>query len=138
MVASVSANSELFTAPLQNRLGKTNTQMQEVMQRLSSGQRINQAKDDAAGLAIAERMLSQLRGMDMAERNVMDASSVMNVADAYAGNLNDSLMRMQELAVQSANGLYSDSDRALMQKEFSQLQTEVSDTLGRAEFNGRP
>ncbi|MEO5342593.1 MAG: flagellin FliC [Gammaproteobacteria bacterium SHHR-1] len=138
MVASISANNQSMSLFTGNRMDKTNNQMEQAMQRMSSGQRINQAKDDAAGLAVAQRMLAQFNGMNMAERNAGDASSMLGVADAATSEVNDSLMRMRDLAMQASNGLYSDSDRAMMQQEFSQLQSQVSDTLGNATFNGKP
>jgi flagellin len=137
MVASISSNSSFLNGFTQNRISKNESQLQQSMQRLASGQRINQAKDDAAGLAVLQRMMAQFNGMNMAERNAGDASSMLGVADAAASGVNDSLMRMRELAMQASSGLYNDSDRAMMQKEFSQLQSQVSDTLSTTQFNGK-
>jgi flagellin len=107
------------------------------MQRLSSGLRVNSAKDDAAGLAIAERMNVQVRGMNVAIRNANDAISLSQTAEGALGRVGDLFQRMRELAVQSANGTNDDSDRVSLNEEFVQLAQEATRTLGGTQFNGR-
>jgi flagellin len=107
------------------------------MQRLSSGLRVNSAKDDAAGLAIAERMNTQVRGMNVAMRNANDGISLAQVAEGALGKVGDIFQRMRELAVQSANGTNSDDDRTSLNEEFVQLAQEATRTLGGTQFNGQ-
>jgi flagellin len=107
------------------------------MQRLSSGLRVNSAKDDAAGLAIAERMSAQTRGMNVAMRNANDAISLSQTAEGALGKVGDLFQRMRELAVQSANGTNGDDDRASLNEEFVQLAQEATRTLEGTQFNGR-
>ncbi|MCX7946942.1 MAG: flagellin, partial [Hydrogenophilus sp.] len=110
--------------------------LQTAMQRLSSGLRINTAKDDAAGLAISERMTSGIRGMTVAIRNANDAISMTQVTEGALGQITDILQRMRDLAVQSSNATNSQNDREALQKEFRQLQLEI-ERIGRdTEFNG--
>jgi flagellin len=106
------------------------------MQRLSSGLRVNSAKDDAAGLAIAERMHTQVRGMNVAIRNANDAISLSQTAEGALGKVGDMLQRMRELAVQSANATNGVGDRANLDAEYQQLGTEVIRTLASTKFNG--
>jgi flagellin len=107
------------------------------MQRLSSGLRVNSAKDDAAGLAIAERMNTQVRGMNVAMRNANDGISMAQVGEGALGKVSDLFQRMRELAVQSANGTNGDDDRLSLNEEFVQLAQEVTRTLEGTQFNGR-
>jgi flagellin len=107
------------------------------MQRLSSGLRVNSAKDDAAGLAIAERMNAQVRGMNVAIRNANDGISMAQTAEGALGRMGDALQRMRELAIQSRNATNSDSDKDSLNKEFSQLQAEVQRLVGGTTFNGK-
>ena len=125
-VASLNAQRNLSSS--QNSLGTT-------LQRLSSGLRVNSAKDDAAGLAIAERMNTQVRGMSVASRNANDAISLAQTAEGALGTIGDSLQRMRELAVQSANGTNTDKDRVSLQAEFSQLQSEITRVISGTKFN---
>ncbi|MEG8053097.1 flagellin [Sphingomonas aerolata] len=118
--ASTNANSALSTA----------------MERLSTGKRINSAKDDAAGMAIATSMTSQVKGMNQAIRNSNDGIALVQTADGALGEVTNMLQRIRELAVQSASGTYSASDRDNLQAEVSQLSTQISDTLKTAKFNG--
>ncbi|MBI4178301.1 hypothetical protein HY522_02615 [bacterium] len=106
------------------------------LERLSSGYRVNRASDDAAGLAVSEKMRGQIRGLHQARRNVQDALSLMETADAMFTTTSDILQRMRELMIQSANGIYSDSDRALIQIEIEQLKQSLDENAGKAEFNG--
>jgi flagellin len=107
------------------------------MQRLSSGLRVNSAKDDAAGLAIAERMNTQVRGMNVAMRNANDGISLAQVGEGALGKVSDLFQRMRELAVQAANGTNSDTDRLSLNEEFVQLAQEATRTLGGTKFNGQ-
>jgi flagellin len=104
--------------------------------RLSTGMRVNSAKDDAAGLAISERMSAQSRGMEIARRNANDAVSLAQTAEGALGSINGMLQRMRELAVQSANATNSSTDRTALQNEFNQLQTEITRTANTTRFNG--
>jgi len=127
-VASLNAQRNLTAS--QGSLGTT-------LQRLSSGLRVNSAKDDAAGLAIAERMSSQVRGMNVAIRNASDAISLSQTAEGALGKIGDSLQRMRELAVQSANGTNTSGDRDNLQLEFAQLQSEITRLGDQTKFNGQ-
>ena len=106
------------------------------MERLSSGQKINKAGDDAAGLALSEKMRSQIRGLNQASRNIGDAVSFVQVAEGYLQETTDVLQRIRELAVQASNGVYSDEDRMQIQVEVSQLVAEVDRIASSAQFNG--
>ena len=103
---------------------------------LSSGMRINSAADDASGLAVSEKMRSQIRGLNQASRNVMNGVSMLQTAEGYMQSTTDILQRIRELAVQSANCIYSDEDRAMIQTEVEQLVSEVDRISQTAEFNG--
>eukprot|EP01030_Chromulinospumella_sphaerica_P020412 gene20412-20325_t len=106
------------------------------MQRLSSGLRINSAKDDAAGLAISDRMTSQIRGLTQAARNSNDAISLTQTAEGALGSISSNLQRIRELAVQSANGTNSASDREAIQNEVTQLTSEINRVATTTQFNG--
>ena len=106
------------------------------MERLSSGKRINHARDDAAGMAISSKMTSQVRGMNQAVRNTNDGISMVQTADGAMEGIADKLQRMRELAVQSTNGIYSTSDRAALDIEFQALDDEIGRVANSAEFNG--
>lgn len=117
------------------QLGSANSAQQSSMEKLSSGLRINSAKDDAAGLAISEKMRGQIRGLDMASKNAQDATSLIQTAEGALNETHDILQRMRELSVQSANDTNTDDDRAELQKEVSQLQTELTRITDQTEFN---
>lgn len=106
------------------------------IEKLSSGQRINKAGDDASGLAVSEKMRSQIRGLNQASRNIANGVSFIQTTEGYLQETQDILHRMRELAVQSANGVYSDEDRMMIQVEVSQLVDEVNRIASHAEFNG--
>lgn len=106
-------------------------------QRLSSGLRVNSAKDDAAGLAIAERMNAQARGMAVAIRNANDGISLSQTAEGALSKVGDALQRMRELAVQARNGTNTDADKASLDKEFQQLNAEIGRVLAGTTFNGK-
>ena len=106
------------------------------IERLSSGQRINEAGDDASGLAGSEKMRSQIRGLNQANRNIESGGSFIQATEGYLQETTDILQRVRELAVQSANGIYSDEDRMQIQVEVSQLVAEVNRVASQAQFNG--
>jgi flagellin len=106
------------------------------MERLSTGKRINSAKDDAAGLAIASSMTSQIRGMNQAVRNANDGISLAQTADGALNEVTNMLQRISELSVQSASGTYSDDDRTLMQTEVTELGAQIDDIIANTKFNG--
>lgn len=119
----------------QSYLYKTQSLYNKHSQRLSSGLRINSAADDAAGLAIATRMTSQVNGFRTGMRNVEDGISYLKTADSAAGSLTDVLQRMRELAVQANNGTYSDSDKTSMNKEMTDLKAEYDHIVSNTTFN---
>jgi flagellin len=106
------------------------------MEKLSSGERINRAGDDASGLAVSEKMRSQIRGLNQASRNIQNGVSFIQTTEGYLNETTDILQRIRELAVQSANGIYSDEDRMQIQVEVSQLVAEVDRIASQAQFNG--
>ena len=109
---------------------------QNTMNALSSGKRINSAKDDASGLAVSTKMKSMIKGLNQASRNIADGSSMLNVASGYLQETTDILQRIRELAVQSSNGIYSDEQRSMIQIEVSQLVSEIDRIASSATFNG--
>ncbi|HSR64392.1 MAG TPA: flagellin [Xanthomonadaceae bacterium] len=129
-------NTNVMSLNAQRNLYTNNAGLATSIQRLSSGLRVNSAKDDAAGLAIAERMNAQVRGMNVAIRNANDGISLAQTAEGALGKIGDSLQRMRELAVQSANATNSSSDRTNLDNEFAQLQSEISRVVGGTSFNG--
>ena len=129
-------NTNLMSLNAQRNLNTSQHSLGMSIQRLSSGLRVNSAKDDAAGLAISERMNAQIRGMSVAQRNAGDAISLSQTAEGALGQVGDMLQRMRELAVQSANSTNSASDRGNLQSEYSQLSQEIGRTLGGTNFNG--
>ena len=130
-------NTNLVSLNAQRNLSSSQSALATSMQRLSSGLRVNGAKDDAAGLAIAERMNAQVRGMNVATRNANDAISLAQTAEGALGKVGDIFQRMRELAVQSANGTNSDADRTSLNEEFVQLAQEATRTLAGTQFNGQ-
>jgi flagellin len=131
-------NTNLVSLNAQRHLNSSQSSLATSMQRLSSGLRVNSAKDDAAGLAIAERMNAQVRGMNVAIRNANDAISLSQTAEGALGKIGDMLQRMRELAVQSANATNSPEDRDTLQAEYAQLGEEVTRTIDTTRFNGQP
>ena len=129
-------NTNLVSLNAQRNLNTSQASLSVSMQRLSSGLRVNSAKDDAAGLAIAERMHTQVRGMNVAMRNANDGISLAQVGEGALGKVSDIFQRMRELAVQSANGTNTAQDRDSLNQEFVQLGQEVTRTLGGTQFNG--
>jgi flagellin len=130
-------NTNIQSLNSQRNLNTSQASLSMSMQRLSSGLRVNSSKDDAAGLAIAERMQTQVRGMNVAVRNANDGISLAQVAEGAIGKVGDMLQRMRELAVQSANATNSVSDRANLNAEFAELKDELQRTLTSTRFNGQ-
>ena len=118
------------------QLGVTNADLSKDMEKLSSGLRINRAGDDASGLAVSEKMRSQIRGLNQAERNIQNGVSFIQATEGYLQETQDILHRLRELSVQSANGIYTDEDRMQIQVEVSQLVDEVNRIASHAQFNG--
>ena len=129
-------NTNLASLNAQRSLASSQGSLATSMARLSSGLRVNSAKDDAAGLAIAERMNAQVRGMNVAIRNANDGISYAQVAEGALSKVGDSLQRMRELAIQSRNATNTSADQMSLQKEFKELQTEVQRVLDGTTFNG--
>lgn len=119
------------------QLGVNTTRSSKSLEKLSSGFRINRAGDDAAGLAISEKMRSQISGLSMAERNAQDGISFIQTAEGGLQETHSILQRMRELAVQSANGTYQDSDREQLQNEVTSLLAEVDNIATSTKFNGQ-
>ena len=129
-------NTNIMSLNAQRNLSTTQSALATSVQRLSTGLRVNSAKDDAAGLAIAERMNTQVRGMNVAIRNANDAISLSQTAEGTLSKINDMGQRMRELAVQSANATNNDSDRASLNQEYQALAEEIKRNLAGASFNG--
>ena len=129
-------NTNIMSLNAQRNLSATQSALATSVQRLSTGLRVNSAKDDAAGLAIAERMNTQVRGMNVAIRNANDAISLSQTAEGTLSKINDMGQRMRELAVQSANATNNDSDRASLNQEYQALAEEIKRNLAGASFNG--
>jgi flagellin len=129
-------NTNLLSLNAQRNLNGSQTSLATSMQRLSSGLRVNSAKDDAAGLAIAERMNTQIRGMNVAIRNANDGISLAQTADGALASVSDTLQRMRELSVQARNATNSSSDRDSLNQEFTQLGAEIQRVLAGTTFNG--
>jgi flagellin len=129
-------NTNVMSMTAQRNLSQSAGSLATSMQRLSSGLRVNSAKDDAAGLAISERMSAQVRGMTVAARNANDGISLAQTAEGSLGKVGDMLQRMRELAVQSANATNSDSDRTALQAEVGQLKEEIQRVADTTSFNG--
>ncbi|GAB0153080.1 flagellin [Marinobacterium sp. BA1] len=136
-MASV-VNTNIMSLNAQNSLSRTNSSLQTAMERLSSGLRVNSAKDDAAGLAISNRMTSQIRGMTVAQRNANDGISVAQVAEGSMQTITDTLQRMRDLSVQAANdGGLSNSDKNKLSTEFNSLKEEIDRIIKNTDYNGK-
>lgn len=133
MGSTINTNMASLTA--QRAMGSTQGSLSTSMQRLSTGLRINSAKDDSAGLAIAERMTAQVKGMAVASRNANDAISLAQTAEGSLGKIGESLQRMRELAVQSSNSTNSTTDQANLDQEYQALSSEVTRVIGGTKFN---
>ncbi|MCD9095573.1 flagellin FliC [Luteimonas fraxinea] len=128
-------NTNVMSLNAQRNLSASGNDLATSLQRLSSGLRINSAKDDAAGLAISQRMTSQIRGMDQAARNANDGISLAQTAEGALTSIGDNLQRIRELAVQAANGTNSDTDKTALQAEATQLSSEIARVLENTKFN---
>jgi flagellin len=128
-------NTNLSSLNAQRNLSASQSSLQTSLQRLSSGLRVNSSKDDAAGLAIADRMTSQIRGGEVAIRNANDGISLAQTAEGALGKVGESFQRMRELAVQARNATNGDDDKDALDKEFGELAKEVQRVLGGTAFN---
>ena len=129
-------NTNTISLNAQRNLATNSASLSTTIQRLSSGQRINSAKDDAAGLAISERFSTQIRGMNQAARNANDGISLAQTAEGSLGEIGNNLQRIRELAVQSRNATNSDTDRAALNAEVTQLKAEIQRVAEQTNFNG--
>ena len=129
-------NTNVNALLTQSALKKNEQEMTVALERLSSGRRINSAKDDAAGMAISQRMTSQIRGLDQAVRNAGDGISMVQTADGAVVEISNMLQRMRELAIQALNGSNTNTDISFLNKEFSQLQAEIERVADNTEWNG--
>lgn len=136
-VIDMRINNNISGLNAQKNLGKNNDAVTNRLEKLSSGKRINRAADDAAGLAISEKMRTQIIGSQTASRNTQDAISLLQVAEGGLAGIHSMLQRGRELAVQSANGTNDDqTDRSAIQKEFENIVNEIDDTADKTNFNG--
>ncbi len=129
-------NTNLISMDAQRNLNRSQSSLSTSMQRLSSGLRINSAADDAAGLAISQRMTTQVRGMNVAMRNANDGISLAQTADGALSSVGDNLQRMRELTVQALNSTNSGSDKDSLNQEFQQLSQEIMRVISGTTFNG--
>ena len=129
-------NTNVASLNAQRNLTSSQSGLATSLQRLSSGLRINSAKDDAAGMAISDRMSTQIRGLNQAARNANDGISLAQTAEGGLGALGESLQRIRELAIQSANSTNSSSDRASLNAEAQSLLSEISRVASTTQFNG--
>ena len=123
---------------VQNSLNLTNRAMQKSLEKLSTGLRINRASDDAAGLSVSEGLRTQIRGSQMAQRNATDALAMLQIAEAGTQQITDSLQRMRELAIQSANGTYANTERSYIHQEYVALASEIARIALAVSYNGIP
>jgi flagellin len=129
-------NHNMSSMYANRQLGVTQADVAKSIEKLSSGQRINRAGDDASGLAVSEKMRGQIRGLNQAERNIQNGVAFIQTTEGYLQESQDILHRLRELAVQSANGIYTDEDRMQIQVEVSQLVDEINRIASHAQFNG--
>lgn len=130
-------NTNLNSLVAQGALVRNNRSLTTAMEQLSTGKRINAAKDDAAGLAISNKQTAQIRGLDQAVRNANDAISMIQTAEGATNEITSMLQRMREISVQAANATYVASDRSALQQEFSELQSEIERISDMTEWNGQ-
>lgn len=129
-------NTNIKSLVAQNALGKNNRALETAMQQLSTGKRINSAKDDAAGLAISQRMSAQIRGLDQGVRNGNDGISLLQTAEGALGAVSNMLQRMRELSLQSANDTNTEQDRLSLNLEYGQLMQEITRVAKTTQWNG--
>ena len=137
IIMAQTINTNVASLNAQRNLSSSQASLSTTLQRLSSGLRVNSARDDAAGLAISERMNAQVRGMNVAIRNANDGISLAQTAEGALEAVSSSLQRMRELAVQSANGTNTAGDRSALQAEFSALGAEITRIASQTKFNGK-
>ncbi len=130
-------NHNIYALDAQRNLAATGMSLSKSVERLSSGLRINRAADDAAGLSISEKLRSQIRGLDQAQRNAQDGISMIQTAEGAMTEVHDMLQRMRELSIQAANDTLTDNDRAAIDVEMQQLKTEIDSVRDRTKFNGK-
>jgi flagellin len=130
-------NTNVASLNSQRQLMNSGNALDRATERLSSGQRVNSAKDDAAGLAISNRMTSQIRGLDQAIRNANDGVSLVQTAEGAMQEVTNMLQRIRELSIQSANGIYNDADRQTLDAEVQQLKKEMDRIAETTSFNGQ-
>jgi flagellin len=129
-------NHNMSASYANRQLNITQGDVAKSIEKLSSGQRINKAGDDASGLAVSEKMRGQIRGLNQAERNIQNGVSFIQATEGYLQESQDILHRLRELSVQSANGIYTDEDRMQIQVEVSQLVDEINRVASHAQYNG--
>ena len=129
-------NNNISSLMATNALAKNEMSMNKSIQKLSSGMRINKAADDAAGLAVSEKMRSQIRGMEVAKRNIQDGISLVQTAEGAMDEIHNMLQRMRELNVQAVNGIYTTEDQENLQAETDELIAQIQDIAQKANFNG--
>ena len=134
---AMTINTNVASLNAQRNLGRSQGMLNQSLERLSTGLRINSAKDDAAGLAISERFTTQIRGLNQAVRNANDGISLAQTAESALGELTNNLQRIRELAVQSANATNSSSDRAALDAEVQQRIAEIDRIASQTSFNGQ-
>ncbi|MRT14692.1 lateral flagellin LafA [Enterobacteriaceae bacterium RIT711] len=132
----LSINTNQASMAAVNAINKSNASLSQSMERLATGNRINSSADDAAGKQIANRLQAQSDGMGVAQRNISDATAMLQTADGMFDEMNDILGRMKDLSTQAANGTYSPEDRSAMQSEFDELGQEMSDMLQNTTYGG--
>jgi flagellin len=135
-MSSTIINTNFASLNAQRSLQATGGQLATALQRVSSGLRVNSVRDDAAGLAIAERMTTQVRGLDQGVRNLADGVSLVQTAEGGLESITDNLQRIRELAVQAANFTNSVADRRALQQEIEQLREEITRVASQVSFNG--
>ena len=133
---AMTINTNVVSLNAQRNLSNSKVSLATSMERLSSGLRVNSARDDAAGMAIADRMNAQIRGIGVAIRNANDGISLAQTAEGALATMTDALQRMRELAIQSQNGTNSASDRANLDAEYQQLSQEITRIADQTKFNG--
>ena len=136
MASALSLQTNIGSLTAQRNLRRNERGLHTAMGRLSSGLRINQASDDAAGLSISEKLRAQVRGLSQAQRNANDGVSLIQTAEGALNETSDMLIRMRELAVQSSNGTLGDSERIAVNREFTALRAEIDRISSVTEFNG--
>ena len=129
-------NHNMMSQFTDRQLGINSATLQKSIEKLSSGEKINRAGDDASNLAVSEKMRSQIRGLNQASKNISNGISFVQTTEGYLNETTEILQRIRELAIQSSNGIYSEDDRAMIQVEVSQLVSEIDRIASTAQFNG--